>query len=82
MLRRGGPLLGTAPRDQLVKYASTAFLDAVTLYLALMAEVATAARLSFESAKLTTLWEYFRDWSRVRELYEARYRDLLSHCAV
>jgi hypothetical protein len=82
MLRRGGPLVESpSQRAILLKSASTAFLNSVTLYLALMSEIAVGARLPTEAAVLLRLWTHFQDWQRARELSEIRYRPALEACA-
>ena len=82
MLRRGGPLVESPSQPAiLLKSASTAFLNSVTLYLALMSEIVVGARLPTEAVALLRLWAHFQDWQRARELQELRYRRALEACA-
>lgn len=83
LARRAGHLFdygGSAdePPDVLFKYRGQVTLDALSLYIAFLSEIAGQLEFSLECKRLHECWAYLHAWDEARELYEIRYRSWLS----
>ena len=78
LVRRSGPLHEQTASEKEEEYRYRTVYGALTLYLALLAEIADAANLSFERARMARGWKYFAGVPDADQLWKRRYRELLT----
>jgi len=77
LARRGGFMWDKADSGMRKRYREIAVLTAVTLFVALLSEIAGHARLPDEKRRLRDIWDVLRPVTEPGELWSRRYDQLL-----